>query len=108
MEVNDMTFRRKLFFVSAGALMALAPAIGWAQAVRIEVARPVTVVTPAPTEPVTVVTPAPAETRPITVVTPVPDVRPITVVATAPADTLVAPETLQVDGIRAQQVRARA
>jgi len=69
-----MTLQRTLFAMSVAAVTALAPALGWAQPVRIEVTRPVTVVTP--------MTPAPAET-------------------------LVAPETLQIDSIRAQEVRAR-
>src|SRR5262245_30275373 len=66
-----MTLGKKLFVMSAAALTALAPAIGWGQPVRIEVTQPVTVVTPAPPE------------------------------------ALVAPETLQVDSIRAHEVRAR-
>src|SRR5262245_56203095 len=40
-------------------------------------------------------------------VTPAPETRQVTVVTPASTETLVAPETLQVDNIRAQQVRAR-
>src|SRR5262245_38827236 len=71
-----MTLGRKLFVMSAATLTALAPALGWAQPVRIDV-------------------------------TPAPETRQVTVVAPAPRETLVVPETLQVDSIRAQEVRAR-
>src|SRR5262245_26107876 len=67
---------RKLFVMSAAAVTALAPVLGWAQPIRIDV-------------------------------TPAPEPRQVTVVTAPSTETLVAPETLQVDNIRAQQVRAR-